>query len=447
MQNTLRMAFLVQGTPFVFSENPLFKKLILIFLTIWLGGCATVTPPAPDQALGQPPIPPTQRPTLAPAKNTDPAGPLVLRMWVSPEFNPATGTEAARLFLARLDEFSALHPDVQVEVRVKATSGTGGMIASLSATQAAAPDALPDLVALPRPLLETAAAQSLIFPLDGITSIQEDTDWYDFARQLARVDNMIYGLPFASDALVLLYHSANIQQPPRDWTTTEQAGLPLLFPVSSSQALFTFALYQAAGGNVVDEEGHLTLAPTTLSAVFDFYVRAQKNGVFSSAWLKYRTEEDTFTAYQNGETDMTIAWVSAYWTRAGADTASGALPTPGGVPYAPVTGWAWAISNPNSTHQDLSTALAQFLTEPEYLTEWTQAAGYLPPRPSVLAAWPESPKSALASRLVLSAQLIPPAQALTTLGPLIQQATTDVLNGQQTPVEAAQSVANRLTGP
>ncbi|GAB4581297.1 MAG: hypothetical protein Fur0022_40440 [Anaerolineales bacterium] len=424
------------------------QKLTLLFLLIFLGGCANRPPSEPElTALSQPPVPSAESPTLVPVEDPKPVGPLVLRVWVPPEFNPATGTPAARLFLARLDEFSTRYPEVEVEVRVKATSGAGGMIASLSATQAVAPEALPDLVALPRPVLEAAAAQGLIFPLDGITAIQEDTDWYDFAQQLARVDNTIYGLPFACDALILLYRTDALKEPPRDWTTTGQLGASLLFAGGSSQALFTFALYQAAGGNVVNEAGQLTLNPATLSAVFDFYLTAQQNNVFSNTWLNYRNEEEAFAAYLNEEADMAVAWVSAYWGRAGEGTAPGALPTPGGVPFAPLTGWAWAISNPNSLHQDLSTALAQFLTDPAYLTEWTLAAKYLPPRPSVLAFWPESPESALASRLVLSAQLIPPVQALNTLGPLIQQATADVLNGQQTPSEAAQSVASRLAGP
>ncbi len=384
-------------------------------------------------------------PTVIPAQDADPLGPHILRVWVPPEFNPASGTKAAQIFLSRIEAFTALYPDVQVEVRVKATLGPGGMLDSLSATQDAAPAGLPDLVALPRPVLETAAARGLIFPFDGI--LQEDTDWYDFAHQLARVDNTVYGLPFACDALVLLYRAEIVGEPPRDWTTTEQLGFPLLFPVGSSQSLFTLALYQAAGGNVQDAQGLPTITPATLSAVFDFYMNLQAGGVLSPSWSQYRTEEETFLAYQNGEADMTIAWVSAFWTRGEADTASGALPTSGGVPFTPLTGWAWAISNPSSTHQDLSTALAQFLTESIYLSEWTLAAGYLPPRPSVLATWPDSPKNALASRLVLSAQLLPSVEVLNSLGPLIQQATADVLTGQQKPAEAAQSVASRLGGP
>ncbi|NJN44198.1 MAG: hypothetical protein HC806_05390 [Anaerolineae bacterium] len=94
-----------------------------------------------------------------------------------------------------------------------------------------------------------------------------------------------------------------------------------------------------------------------------------------------------------------------------------------------MTGWAWAISNPSSVHQALSIELTQFLTEAEFLTRWTEAAGYLPPRPSVLAAWDESPMTALASRLVLSGELVPSVNVLTTLGPLLRQGTLEIFNG------------------
>jgi len=423
------------------------KKLLLVFLLVFLGGCTNL-PATPNQIdLGEPPLSPTETPTPSPIEDAELLGPRPLRVWVPPEFNPASGTEAAQIFLNRLDEFSTLHPDIQIEVRVKASLGPGGMLDSLNTTQAVAPEVLPDLVALPRPVLETAATRGLIFPLDGVISVQEDTDWYDFANQLARVENTIYGLSFACDALVLLYRVEVVGEPPRDWTTTQQLGLPLLFPLGSPQSLFTLALYQAAGGSVQNVKGLPMITPPTLSAVYDFYVDAEAGGIISPTWVKYRSEEEIFLAYQNGEVDMAIAWVSAYWTRAGEGAASGALPTPGGVPFTLLTGWAWAISNPNSSYQDLSTELAQFLTESAYLSRWTQAAGYLPPRPSVLASWPESPMSALASRLVLSAQLIPPVEIVNTLGPLLQQTTLEVLNGQQTPLQAAQSVANRLGGP
>ena len=432
----------------VVSSLPLVKKLILVFLLTCLVGCAGTPTSIPDEvASGQPPPPPTEIPTPSPGEENDPLGPHILRVWVPPEFNPASGTEASQIFLARLGEFSAIYPEVQVEVRVKATLGPCGMLDSLSAIQAVAPEALPDLIALPRPVLETAAARGLVFPLESNLAFQEDVDWYDFAHQLARVENTLYGLPFACDALVLLYRVDMVGEPPRDWTTTQQTALPLLFPIGSSQALFTLALYQAAGGSIEDAQGYPTITPATLAAVFDFYRNSQQEGILSPGWIRFRTEEETFIAFQNREVDMTVAWVSAFWNRGAEDMASTGLPTSGGVPYTPLTGWVWAISNPRSTHQDFSNALAQFLTESSYLAEWTLAAGYLPPRPSALSAWPGSPRSALASRLVLSAELIPSVEVLNTLGPLIQQATVDVLNGLQTPSEAAQSVASRLGGP
>ncbi|NJN44197.1 MAG: extracellular solute-binding protein [Anaerolineae bacterium] len=202
------------------------------------------------------------------------------------------------------------------------------MLDSIRATKGVAPEAVPDLVALPRPVLETAARQGLIFPFDENPAIQEDTDWYDFAQQLARVDNLHYGLPFACDALVLLYRTRAITDPPRDWTSTQELALPLLFPLGSADSLFTFTLYQAAGGKVQDADGQPFITPATLATVYDFYQTAQTSGVFSSELEKYLSEEDAFLAYLNGDGDMTIAWVSAFWTRAGEGTASGALPTP-----------------------------------------------------------------------------------------------------------------------
>ena len=86
-------------------------------------------------------------------------------------------------------------------MRVKAASGPGGLIESLSAASAAAPAVLPALVALSRSDLETAALKGLVFSLDGLTRIVDDTDWYAYARQLALIQGSAFGLPFAGDAI------------------------------------------------------------------------------------------------------------------------------------------------------------------------------------------------------------------------------------------------------
>ncbi len=116
------------------------------------------------------------------------------------------------LLQARLDEFQRRNPRVSIETRVKAVSGPGGLLDSLTTASAAAPQALPDLVALPRDLLETAALKGLLLPLDNLTTALDDPDWYAYAASLARLQKNIYGLPFAGDALVLGYHPNGYSQ-------------------------------------------------------------------------------------------------------------------------------------------------------------------------------------------------------------------------------------------
>ena len=61
------------------------------------------------------------------------------------------------------------------------------MLDMLTTSSTAAPLALPDLIALPQHTLENAAIKGLLFPFDGLTSLMEDADWYEFANP-ARAD-------------------------------------------------------------------------------------------------------------------------------------------------------------------------------------------------------------------------------------------------------------------
>ena len=77
-------------------------------------------------------------PTISPTPSATPGGPHILRIWVSPQFDPAAETPAGTLLQERLDEFMARRPDLQIEVRVKAESGPASLLNSLTATRAAA---------------------------------------------------------------------------------------------------------------------------------------------------------------------------------------------------------------------------------------------------------------------------------------------------------------------
>lgn len=392
----------------------------------------TTTPPAPTATF-----------EVTPA----PSGPATLRLWLPPQFDPATGTPAARLLQTRLDEFTSRRPDVRLEVRIKAVEGPGGLLDALTAASGAAHRALPDLVALPRSTLEAAAIKGLLHPLDGLTNAMDDPDWYDYARQLARVQNSVFGLPFAGDALLLAYRPAALQNPPVDFSAALSSTGTLVFPASDPAASYTLALYLAAGGAVQDEQGRPTLQEPALMSVLDFYQAAEKRGFIPFWTTQFTNDSEVWQAFMDQRADVAVVWSTLYLQQLVADAAVAPLLTPGPDPSTQATGWVWATASPVPEHLKLSVELAEFLSSSDFLATWTVAAGVLPPRPSALAAWQNTSLATAMDKIALDANLIPTADVLTILAPPLAEAAQSVLKGQKDPATAARDAVSSLTNP
>lgn len=444
------------------------NQVLACLLLVLLAGCAnlplpfgTQSPPAitpgtpglPDSS-GTPavtePSASTEEPPVAsgtPAGEGTPTGSIVLHLWLPPNFDPEAGTPAADLLKARLEEFSRRRPGIRIDVRIKALDGTGGLLNSLTTASAAAPLALPDLVVLPRPTLETAALKGLLHPFDGLTNILDNPDWYDFARQLAHLQNSTFGLPLAGDALVLIYRPTVLETPPADWETTLTLEHPLAFSAADPQALFTLGLYQSANGVLVDEQGRPTLENDPLTNVLAFYQQAEQNGVMPYWITQYQTDDQAWQAFENEETDLVITWISRYLSNMQADIAIAPLPTQTGEPYTLGNGWVLALSTPHADRQALGAELAEYLTDSEFLSQWSEASGIIPPQPSALSNWSDNSLQTLVNRIATSARLIPSTDLLTSLGPPLQQSTVAVLKEQSDPQMAAQAAIDSLSNP
>ncbi len=421
------------------------KPFILLILLLILTGCAEPTAPSATASPEPAPTPTATSQTAEEPVLDTPSPPTYLRLWVPPEFDPADETRAARLLQARLDEFTERRA-VDIEVRVKSLNGPGGLIDSLSGANAAAPMALPDLVLLPHDLLETAALKGLLIPMDEMIDPLEESDWYDYARQLAIVQNSTFGLPFAGDALLLLYRPAAIAAPPHDWTSALETAAPMIFPAAEEQASFTLAQYLVAGGQLVDEEGRPMLDADTLTRVLTFFLDGNTAGLMPTWLTELTTDEESIKAYSENSGDMAITWTSRYLNELPVDSAADSLPTPNGSLDTLAHGWVWALSNPQVQRHPLSVELAEFLTQGEFLAKWSPAAGLLPSRSSALTGWFDTTTRNLIGRIVLSANIVSPADVLTVINPALKQATIDVLRDQVDPATAAQNAAEQVSG-
>lgn len=431
------------------AKATLFGLLLSLFL---LAGCSAISAlqntPGASETSAVTPVE-TLVPTAVISQDVTPTppGPVTLQIWVPPQFDPQADTPVGDLLRSRLDEFSSRRPDVRVEVRVKAVDGPGGLLDSLTTASAAAPLALPDVVALPRTVQETAALKGLLHPFDGLTTVMEDSDWYAYARQLAQLQSSTFGLPFAGDALIMVYRPNAVSEPPADWASALITKGPLAFPAADPQSLFTLTLYQSSGGNVRDDQGRPILDADTLGRVLTFYQDAETAGVMPFWLTQYQTDDQAWEAFTEKRADMAVTWTSRYLANMLADTASAPIPTEDGAAYTLATGWVWALASPQPEKQALGAQLAEFLTESDFLAQWTLAAGYLPPRPSSLQAWPDTSLQSLMSKVILSAQIYPSGDVLTSLGPLLEQATVQVLKEQADPATAAQDAVSGLPVP
>lgn len=418
----------------------------LIFALLIISGCSRL---AFLQVSPTPQSTPTSTPNVQPTPEETrlPVGPTVLRLWVPPQFDPYGENPGSDLLRRRLEEYLSQRPDVRIEVRVKATSGPGGVLDSLISSNAAAPLALPDIVMLSRAQLETAALKGLLFPFDGISEGLNEDDWYPFAQQMAHLQTSIFGIPFAGDALIRLYRPAEVDEPPRDWAGTITSGQSLIFPAADPQALFALAEYLSAGGRVEDEEGRPILEPGALTNVLTFYQEAEISGAMPLWLTQLATDDDAWQAYMENRAHILITWTSRYLSQLPGDTAALPLPTETGEPFTLADGWVWALANPNVDRHALSVDLINYLTESDFLAEWTQATGYLPTRSSILAMWSDPTLRNLAQDIIRSTQLIPSNDVIATLGPALKTAVVDVLKQQADPASAAQDAARSLQTP
>ena len=421
------------------------KPFLVLVLVLMLTGCAQPTAPSVTASPEPAPTLTATSPTAEEPILDTPSPPTYLRLWVPPEFDPANETRAGRLLQARLDEFKERR-SVDIEVRVKALNGPGGLIDSLGGANAAAPMALPDLILLPHDLLETAALKGLLIPMDDMIDPLDGSDWYKYAQQLAFGQNSTFGIPFAGDSLLLLYRPAAIAAPPHDWTSALETAGPLIFPAAEEQASFTLAQYLVAGGQLQDEDGRPMLDAETLTQVLTFFQEANTSGLMPTWLTELTTDEESIAAYREASGDMAITWISRYLNELPVDTAADSMPTPTGSLDTLAHGWVWALSNPQVQRHPLSVELAEFLTQGEFLARWSPAAGLLPPRSSALSGWFDTTTRNLVGRIVLSANIVSPADVLTVISPALKQATIDVLSNQVDPATAAQNAVEQVSG-
>jgi len=421
----------------------MFRRLkfffVVLLLTVWFGGCTAssdvqITPAASA-------ITPTPTPTEALAP------PKTLRVWLPASLAPEANPHAYKLLDERIHAF-ANNNNLAVEIRIKPLDGPSGMLTTLHSARMVAPNAVPDIVLFPHVLLEAAAVKGLAFPLteDAFTTPLSTEDWFPYAQQLATVQSIVYGVPFSGDALGLLYHPDAVPTPPATWHAWLQTPQQWLMPLGDPQATVLLALYRAAGGAWEDENGRPTLDEAALQQMLTLLQQATQNHRLDPALLNITSDHMLWARNQGEAQALMITYVSHLLP--GPDPRRMApIPAAGATtPLALADGLLWALTTPSPNRQPLALALMADLNAPGFVAQWTEAAGFLPPRQSCLNAWESDDHRTLAAAILPALQPGPSQQVSTVLGPIVQEAAAQVIADQQSPASAAHWAVSTLEG-
>ncbi len=388
------------------------KKVLIPIIFIALTACTNLpaenTPPA-TPAIEVIKNSPTQKaeeitPTEDNAQKT-------LRVWLPPQFNPNAETESAALLRARLESFQKRRPDLILETRIKAEEGEASLLNSLIATNQAAPLAMPDLVALPRTDLESAAQAGILHPIEGLTDVLDDPDWFPYARPLAHIQNSVYGLPFASNLLGLRYI------PSEDFPLPVLEKLELTFAANDPNSAFSFCLY--------DEEN---IEEESLTNLFSFY---QSENISPKS-----------ADYQNANEILetpAVLWSSDFLDEPPDGAIFVSIPNPEGDACSLADAWLWTLAGSDPERQPAAVELAEYLSQSDFLAEWVTALEMLPPRPTAL-----NEDEILLHELSLAAQPIPSKETVDVLGEMFRSATMSVIQEQADPSSVAQELLEKL---
>lgn len=414
-------------------------RIANLSLILLLVGCSSLAPllatptPAPVvTATSTPQAIPTS--TLPAAANQ----PRLLRVWLPARFDPDAETPAAELLKQRLADFESEYPGIQLEVRIKSEAD---ILNILSVTGRAAPEAMPDLVALSYSDMQTAASAGFLHPLDGLTSVLQDPDWYAFARELGHFKSTEFGFPFASDVLLTVYRPAVFEEVPATWDAIFESGTYMVFPVSDPRALFTLSLYLSEGAQLVDDQSTPALNEQALTSVLSFYKQAIETETILALTRDYQTDAQSLQFLRDGKADLAMVWASSdlqtqsgsYFPLLGLDNAH----------YSLGDGWVWALAGSSVENQPLAVEMASYLVDSGFMSEWTRASGVLPTRPQALDGWEGDELKVSINEVLQSAHPIPPKDVMSVVGPLLQGALIRIFNGEQ-PEAVARSVIEDL---
>ena len=420
----------------------------VISLALFLAGCSQLWRPSSN---AKPVLAPTPvSATVSGASTSGGPGDTAtqnrqLVLWL-PEFSDAETSNSAGSILSDVfHRFEQENPGVNVDVQIKAETGTASLFNYLRSAQLVAPSILPDVVLLDTQHLWQIADLGLV-PSLTTTETLSISDFYQFSLDAVTYNKEMYGIPYAADVIHIVYYQDQLQTAPGTWKDLYLAQQPYLFPGNGSEGYGNAAMllqYVDAGGQLL-EDGSVSSAEA-LNEVFNFLVEARIRGVIPGYVADLASLDAVWTAFVENKKGMANVSADDYLMRQDAmpQTKFAQVPTRKGLPATISNTWAFAILTHDPAQRQLALTLIDRLLTPSVQGPWSQYVHHLPSRRDALGVWTNpNAYTQFLSRQLETAVAIPNGRAFAGFSHRLQVAQLGLLKGSLTLQEAMKEVTS-----
>jgi ABC-type glycerol-3-phosphate transport system substrate-binding protein len=361
---------------------------------------------------------------------------------VSPRIDVAGG----QILTSQIASFDASHSEINLNVEIKLPVGQGGTLSYLRTGRTVAPDILPDLIILPTDQVAKAAAENLIYPLDGLLSQEMLADLYPAAASFAQSNGAYFGYPFALNNLTHIVSSSAITQTlPTTWDEFINLNQgQFAFPAAASRGgELALRFYLAAGGTLANEANEPVLEVEPLTNALNQFSRGRTNAFILLQSSNLTTFPEVWQLLVDGNANIVQTDYSQYLSNGASlpDSEYAAFPGFEGAMPPLVKGWAWAISTPDPVRQEMAAELLTWFASGPYLGEWSVAASMLPSRREAFLEWPANNAYITFLQSELDRAEAFPNAANSTIISALSTAVFDVISSAKSPQTAAEEAA------
>ena len=227
-------------------------------------------------------------------------------------------------------------------------------------------------------------------------------------------------------------------------------GADFSFPAARANGLSqTFYLQYLSAGGLADSGGIMTVNVDALQTVLQFYQDLAQAGLVSPDVLSYQTPDAYVAEFINRgqEPRAAVFALSNYLALLDGGNAgfqAAGIPTASGDSSTIRDGWLWVIVTPDSSRKALTARFLEWMMEPAFHAEFAASLFHLPAQPAILeASLPAAVDSQFIRDLLAKATRPLPEGEGGTAPRLIQEALTDVLQGDSNAADAAKRVVSQ----